>query len=269
MLGETSYYYPAAIYCRQRFAAGDFGQVVYAQAEYYHDWDEGLYDVMKQRGGSRWLEFAGLPPMYYPTHSMSFVVSVTGAHVTHVSCHGFVDRAGDGIYQAEVNRWGNAFSNETALCRMSDGSCSVVNEFRRVGYPSAERLNLLVGTQASFHSSASGDAWVTKDRTQQTALDNLLATGDRSTERGTYLGLAAVHPVERLPSEFAGLPNEHRGSHQFLVDDFVRACAEGHQPPNNVWMAARYVVPGLVAHESARRGGELLAVPDFGGPPVA
>ena len=108
----------------------------------------------------------------------------------------------------------------------------------------------------------------TKDRRQQTELDQLLATGDRSTERGTYLDLAAVHPVERLPREFAGLPNGHAGSHQFLVDDFVRACAQGHQPPNNVWMAARYVLPCIVAHESAQRGGELLAVPDFGDPPA-
>ena len=38
----------------------------------------------------------------------------------------------------------------------------------------------------------------------------------------------------------------------------------GEQPPNNVWMAARYCVPGLIAHESARQGGVLLEVPDFG-----
>jgi hypothetical protein len=77
-----------------------------------------------------------------------------------------------------------------------------------------------------------------------------------------------VHPVERLPREFANLPSGHEGSHAFLVDDFVRACADGTTPPNNVWMAARYALPGIVAHESAVRGGELLEVPDFGDPPI-
>ena len=51
------------------------------------------------------------------------------------------------------------------------------------------------------------------------------------------------------------------------VDDFVRACATGKLPPNNVWDAARYVIPGVVAHESAQRGGELLEVPDLGPAP--
>src|SRR6185436_9036774 len=49
MVGETSYYYPTAIYCRERFKAGDFGHVVYGEGEYYHDWDHGLYDVAKWR----------------------------------------------------------------------------------------------------------------------------------------------------------------------------------------------------------------------------
>ncbi len=75
--------------------------------------------------------------------------------------------------------------------------------------------------------------------------------------------------MSRLPREFLGLPNGHAGSHQFLVDDFVRACTAAKIPPNNVWDAARYTVPGVIAHESAVRGGELLAVPDFGAAPAA
>ena len=84
---------------------------------------------------------------------------------------------------------------------------------------------------------------------------------------GTHLGASAVHPVERLPREFAGLPNGHAGAHQFLVDDFVTACASGQLPPNNAWDAARYMLPGLVAHESALQGGALLPIPDFDNPP--
>jgi hypothetical protein len=77
-----------------------------------------------------------------------------------------------------------------------------------------------------------------------------------------------VHPVQRLPKEFRGLHNGHNGSHQFLVDDFLRASAQNKLPPVNVWQAARYLVPGLTAHESAMRGGELLEVPDFGAEPA-
>ena len=75
---------------------------------------------------------------------------------------------------------------------------------------------------------------------------------------------APLHAVERLPKVYETLPNGHLGSHQFLVDDFVTACVTGRTPPNNVWQAARYVVPGLIAHDSAVNGGALLDVPDFG-----
>jgi len=275
MLGETSYYYPCTLYCRQRFQAGDFGRIVYAEAEYYHDWDHGLYDVARWRGGRDWLKTAGSPPMYYPTHSLSMVVSVTGAYATHVSCLGFVDEHEDGIYRAEVNRWGNVFSNETALFRMSDGSVARINEFRRIGHPGTVRMSLH-GTEASYEEQANAKVWVTKDYTEMTDLSELLACRSIPASQvegemakvtsadGTHQSVSAVHPVERLPREFIGLPNGHNGSHQFLVDDFVTACVNGTTPPNNVWQAARYFVPGVIAHESAQRGGELLEVPDWG-----
>jgi hypothetical protein len=33
-----------------------------------------------------------------------------------------------------------------------------------------------------------------------------------------------------------------------------------------VWAAARYNLPGIIAHESALREGELLSIPDLGDP---
>ena len=265
MLGETSYYYPGVLYCRERFSSGDFGEMIFSEAEYYHDFDHGLYEVARRRGGERWLETAGFPPMYYPTHSTSQVISVTGAHMTGVSCQGFHDSSDDGIFRAETNVYGNTFSNETALFRMSDGSSCRINEFRRIGHPGAVRMSLY-GTRACFESGSSGSIWLMKDAGESTRLDEVLACGGRASGRGdgTFLGVSSLHPVQRLPGEFIGLPNGHCGSHQFLVDDFVTACCKGHTPPNSVWDAARYAIPGIVAHQSAVRGGELLKVPDLG-----
>ncbi len=268
MLGETSYYRSEDIYCRQRFAKGDFGQIVYAEAEYYHDFSHGLYEVSQRRGGERWKEFAGKPPMHYPTHSTSQIVSVTHAHMTHVSCQGVVDRHEDGLFQVGVNRWDNTFSNESALFKMSDGSACRINEFRRVGHPEVERLAQLAGTEATYEASAAGRRWLTKDRRQTIDLDDLLGVGEVAVDGATFHGVSKMHDVTRLPKAFATLHTGHGGSHQFLVDDFVQACVNRTHPPNNVWLAARYALPGIVAHESAVRGGELLAIPDFGDPPA-
>ena len=43
MNGETSYYYPSVLYCRDRFARGDFGRFVYGEACYTHDMSHGFY----------------------------------------------------------------------------------------------------------------------------------------------------------------------------------------------------------------------------------
>ena len=279
MVGETSYYYPCTIYCRERFQNGDFGHVVYAEAEYYHDYTHGMYDVMKWRHGDAWEQYYGSPPMFYPTHSTSMVVSVTGAHATQVCGMGFVDRHEDNLYAREDNVWKNPFSNETMLCRISDGSMARINEFRRIGHPGTVGMSLY-GTDASYEEQVGGQVWVTKDRGTCVDLSEELACagvpvslGDDPMARvtstdGTHMGASRVHPVHRLPAAFVGLGNGHRGSHQFLVHDFVTSCVSGTLPPNNVWQAARYLIPGLVAHESALKGGALMDVPDFGDAPV-
>ena len=78
-----------------------------------------------------------------------------------------------------------------------------------------------------------------------------------------------MHDRARLPREFDELHNGHEGSHHFLVDDFVTAVNTGTLPPVNAWVAARYTLPGIVAHESARQGGTRLEIPDFGDAPAS
>jgi len=277
MIGETSYYYPCTIYCRDRFRKGDFGKAVYAEAEYYHDFDHGIYDVLRWRFGDQWRELGGAPPMYYPTHSVSMVVSVTGARMTSVSCMGFVDNGEDGLYDPDINIYHNPFSNQCALFRMSDGSISRINEFRRVGHPGTVGMSLY-GTLGSYEEQTGSQAWITKQQGVTEDLRELLECRELPVESrtgamqsvtaaGTHMTASAIHPIDRLPLKFAGKPNGHLGSHQFLVDDFVRACNTGRMPPNNIWMAARYLIPGLIAHESSMKEGQLLDVPDLGNPP--
>ena len=256
-IGETSYYSPAAIYCRQRLARGDFGRVVYGEGEYYHDMSHELYDVLKTRFGADWKTFAGSPPFYYPTHSTRLVVSVTGAHVTRVSAQGYRDEHEDELFGAGRNAWDNPFSNQTMLCQMSNGSVARFNEFRRVA---AEGVRMrLYGTDGSYEEGAAHHTWT--ERQSRVVQD---ITPQLACEHG---GVAAVQPVEQLPREFDGLPNGHHGAHQFLVNEFACAVEQKSVPANNVWQAARYLAPGLVAHQSATQGGTVLDVPDFGDAP--
>jgi predicted dehydrogenase len=280
MMGETSYYYPSTLYCRKRFQQGAFGRFVYAEAQYLHDMDH-FYASFRHSGGPDWTRVAGLPPMYYPTHSTSMVLSVTGARATHVSCLGLVDDHSDEIFRAGNNLWDNVFSNESALMRTSDGGVVRINEMRRVGWFGGNSVYMsLFGTEASFEENAISTCWASKGRAQKPLditreltcapmVGHVELSEDVKGQVGEefFMGVTSVHPIERLPDTFRGLPNGHYGSHQFLVDDFCRAWADHTLPPCHVWNAAKWNAPGLVAHESAKQDGKVLEIPDFGDPP--
>ena len=278
MMGETSYYYPTALFCRGKFQKGQFGSFVYGEGEYYHDMAHGFYDAFQHSGGDQWKKVAGFPPMYYPTHSTSMILSVTGSFLTQVSCLGYVDTNEDRIFGAGNNLWDNPFSNQTALFRTSDGGMCRINEFRRIGLGIGHSVRTsLYGTQGCFEEQGNSRLWTTHDKKEQD-VTSLLDCVEMKFESGHelkdgqqadfYSGVTTVHPVQRLPKEFSGLPNGHFGSHQFLVDDFLRSVVQNKLAPNHVWAAVRYTVPGIIAHESAQKEGQLLQIPDFGYPPA-
>ena len=121
-----------------------------ASREYMHDMSHGFCQAYQHSGGTDWKRTAGFPPMLYPTHSVSMIVSVTGVRFTQVSCLGQVDQSGDGVFGKGLNNWDNPFSNETALFRTSDGGTARINELRRVGHYGGRSVRLSIfGTECS------------------------------------------------------------------------------------------------------------------------
>lgn len=280
MMGETSYYNPATVYARQQHAAGRFGRVFYAEGDYVHDMDLGFYDAYRYSGGERWKETASYPPMLYPTHALGGVLGAVPGHAVSVSCVGIPDDRNDGVFDKGISMFGNDFSNATALFQLDDGGAVRTNEMRRVGYPSHIRESRFrfFGTEASMEQLATVSVWQDKEGVQDISgeletrpsipLDDPSLAHVAPELRDSFVsGLASVHDSSRLPDEFRGAPNGHEGSHHFLVDDFVAAVNNRTHPPVNAWVAARFTLPGIVAHESALRNGERLPIRDFGDAP--
>lgn len=280
MMGETSYYNPATVYAREQQEAGRFGRIFYSEGDYVHDMDLGFYDAYQYSGGDRWKETASYPPMLYPTHAIGGVLGAVPSHAVSVSCVGVRDDRNDGVFDRDVSMFGNDFSNATALFELNDGGVMRTNEMRRVGYPSHIRESRFrfFGTEASFEQLAKVTVWQDKqnvhDISEQMEARPSMSLDDPSLAnvapelRDAFVsGLAPVHNAERLPEEFRGAPNGHEGSHHFLVDDFVTAVNNGTLPPVNAWVAARYTLPGIVAHQSALQNGARLPIRDFGDAP--
>lgn len=282
MMGETSYYNPATVFARKKLAEGAFGRVFYSEGDYVHDMDLGFYEAYQYSGGDAWKRTASYPPMLYPTHSIGGVLGALPAHAVSVSCIGIRDQRGDGVFDRDVSMFDNDFSNATALFELSDGGAMRINEMRRVGYPSPIRESRFryFGTEGSFEQLARVSVWQDKndsyDVSEQLETSSTMSVDDPALAnvapalRDAFMsGHAAVHDVERLPAEYHGAPNGHEGSHHFLADDFVRAVNDRTLPPVNAWVAARFTLPGIVAHQSALNGGARLDIPDLGDAPAS
>ena len=319
-LGETSYYRPQNIYCRERFARGDFGEFVYGEGHYYHNMAHWFYMPFSNSNGKDWKRFASIPPMLYPTHSICHVLGVSMSRFTKVSCFGWIDNHPDGIFNKQLSAFDNAWSNQSALFRSADGGMARINEFRRTA--TGESRQNIMGTHGSYEETPNpvrkdfsvSDQFTGNSKQRGACIaswENHHITRSELKADGTYnfdeapfiyqkqkediswihdisgveisdgnlhgldhsylgkkhLGINRLHPYWRLPKEYIGLANGHCGSHQFLVHDFIEAMSHDKLPPNHVWFAARLNAPGIIAHESCKRDGECLEIPDFGLPP--
>jgi len=282
MLGETTIFHPETMYCRRKQREGAFGDFVFAEGQYYHDVDSpgcNLRKVMEYRlasaAGKEWIgikkgyDQRGIKggPMHYPTHSTSGPLNVMRTYALKASCIGMAGPRGDDYFN-------NEFGNETGFFKLANGATMRINEYRHIGFHGEETFNVY-GTLGSFRH----DHWVDKKTGKLLTVDEMR---DPLPKDVYSAFLDAVKAKERAAAgpgykdkDFDPAQNDkkvfggHRGSHAFLVHEFVSAVAENRQPISNAWEAARYMACGAVAHKSALRDGEWLAVPDWGVAPDA
>jgi predicted dehydrogenase len=273
-MAETSYYYPAVVFSRNKYNDGQIGKFVYGEGEYLHDMSHGFSEAYAANGGDDWKSTASFPPMLYSTHSVSAILSITGAHATSVTCIGLQDTANDGIFDSNVSMWKNNQSNQVALFETSDGGVLRIAELRRVGTSPLEptvRMSIF-GTEGSFEQQVGYASWATK-HTFDIVTEEVSTFSDVENPhslKADYVspnlwdgGFAKIHDRSSLPKEFAGLSNGHGGSHQFMVDDFVMDAVGQRKAPMNVYDAARFTLPGILAHESAQMAGKKLEIPQL------
>ena len=108
-----------------------------------------FYKPFYDSNGDEWKRYASCPPMLYPTHSVCHVLGVTMSRFTKVSCFGQVDDHPDGLFDAELSAFDNAWSNQSALFRSADGGMARINEFRRTA--AGEGRQQIMGTRGAYH----------------------------------------------------------------------------------------------------------------------
>tara|TARA_R110001592_G_scaffold36358_2_gene122422 strand:- start:67 stop:513 length:447 start_codon:yes stop_codon:yes gene_type:complete len=90
--------------------------------------------------------------------------------------------------------------------------------------------------------------------------------GDKGSMTGTkYEGLEDITGIELAkPPLPPGVPaGGHGGSHGYLMDEFVTSILQERQPLVDIAWSLNMTVCGIVAHESAKKDGELLKIPHY------
>lgn len=224
MMFETSYFRPDLYAMHKQYQAGELGQLVYSEGEYYHYFGKplgGYNPKTKQVDTNGWRK--GFPPQYYPTHSNAYYIGVTGGTFTEVSCMGNPSIVPH--LQAENNDYKNPFGSEIALYRTDEEGMSRM---------------AVCWDMPSIHGER-GRVYGQKD-----AKD---AKNPVNTER---------------PPLPPGVPaGGHGGSHGQLSSEFIDAILRDRKPWVDVAQALNMTVAGIVAHHSALKDGELLKIPQY------
>jgi predicted dehydrogenase len=171
----------------------------------------------------------GLPPQFYPTHSNAYYVGVTDNTFTEVSCLG-VPSLNDEI-KSTNNIYKNPFGTEIALFKTSEGGSARMAVSWDTPGDSGERGRVR-GQKGSFYEKYDGF---------EKSLPSLLRP--------------ALPPNMPLGS--------HGGSHANLIEEFINSILQNRKPLIDIAMALNLTVPGIVAHQSAMKNGELLKIPQY------
>ena len=242
LMAESSYYRQPCIAAREMFQNGDFGDLFYSEVEYYHpSIGERGSSLSFHDGKPTWRY--GFPPMLYPTHSTGYLVGVTKERLTHVSCLGI--KGGKNFPGVNETQWRNPFVAQMALCRTSGGHMCRVGVFWN-GTAHGERAQWFGDKMTAYMAGSGGQR-------------NTLTVAGKGT---IPWPVPQYWKSERLP-EAMRHNSGHGGSAAFISAEFIDALVADREPAIDVYESLAMTAPGIVAHQSALKNGEQLAVPSF------
>ncbi len=252
MMMETVVYAREFLHVKELHEKGELGKIQFLKASHQQDMD-GWPDY-----------WPGLPPMHYATHCVGPVAGLLKLEAEYVSCFG------SGTIREELSRIHNSpFAVESAHIKFknSDLSAYVYRSLFDVARQYRESFEVY-GTKRSFewpliehephvlHTAKLPEPEIPQKITVPDYA-HLLPEGIRDfTTKGVYDVAENTHLSF---TQGAG----HGGSHPHLAHEFVSALIEDRDPFPNAGQSANWTSVGILAHQSALKGGAIQQVPDF------
>lgn len=242
MMMETAVYNRQFFIARRMMDNDEFGPVTYARGTHFQDM-------------SGWPEYwRGFPPMHNMTHAISPILALLGTHATTVRA------LGGGLLPAdEHGKYGNPFPATTAQFELA--GTSAVADVTRSLFQTARSYT----ESFSVYGARSSFEWA-----QLESEDPIVFTmgeeieGHRERPVTAKRIVPAYDEAELLPQPIRHYAHRgHGGAEVYLVHEFISSIVEGRPSAIDSRTAAAWTAAGIVAHDSALAGGEVLSIPNF------
>ena len=247
MMMETVVYSREFLFVQEMVEKGEMGRLQFLRASHQQE----------MAGWPGYWE--GLPPMYYATHCVGPVVALAKADAESVSCLG-----SGRIDENLIPKYGSPFAIETCHIKFRHSDLA------------AEVTRSLFNTARQYRESF--DVYGSKKTFEWTLVeheDSVIHTGETPTR------VKVPDFAHRLPQEIQAFTtggvydagsnqhlsfiqgSGHGGSHPHLVHEFLTALQEDRDPFPNARQSANITCVGILAHESAMKGGVQIGLPEF------
>ena len=253
MMAETVVYSREFLFIKELYDKGELGKLQYLAASHPQDMDGWP---------SYWEEMI---PMHYATHVVSPCLGMVNGLAEYVSCFG------SGTVRDDIaQKSGNKFAVESCHIKIKDSDVSahiwrclydVARQYREsfevYGSKKTVEWPLIEGEPLVVHTAKKPEPEI-PEKTECPDFAHLLPDEIAPfTTGGVYGGDDGEEHLSF--TQGAG----HGGSHPHLAHQFVNMIISGEDAYPNAVESANITCTGILAHESALKGGEIMHLPSW------
>ena len=236
MSGENCCYWAFIEAWKKMREDGKFGKVLYAEAEYMHCRPNPDKPAKPYANPNHWR--VSNPAITYLTHELGPLLYIMDDECVSVSC--MVPTA------AKINPYKKGDENGIAIFRTKKGAVIRI----LIGF------GMYVGFDHNFAVYGTRGSILT---------DKAAPLSEAHSFAKLYEIPGSVERAIEIPVTYSHDDSNtgHGGADALMLKDFVKCIINDTKPPIDVDMGIKMALPGIIANESAKRGGELLEIPEI------
>lgn len=235
MAGENCCYWAFIEAWKGMYDEGKVGKAVYAEAEYIHALDITKC-TQEDYPQDHWRQ--SIPAIIYLTHDLGPLLYIMDDECVSVSC-------------MEPDHMHNPYrSDKNAVAIFKTKKGAVI------------RILIIFDAYAGFdHNFAIIGTKGTLETDKTKPMDDAHTFARFMDVPGTFEEKIDIPVTTRFPNEH--LPGYHGGADLKMMRAFIKCIIDDTEPPIDVDTGIRMTIPGLIAAESAKNGGQLMEIPQI------